>query len=64
MPIRAACLPSRSKNARSAVSSRAIFGVAFGNAGCKYDDSGAVPLNAAERHNVSAIKKVEAKEGC
>ena len=22
------------------------------------------PLNAAERHNVSAIKKVEAKEGC
>jgi hypothetical protein len=37
---------------------------AFGNAGCKYDDSGAVPLNAAERHNVSAIKKVEAKKGC
>src|SRR5690349_15037948 len=26
MPIRAACSPSRSKNARSAVSSRAIFG--------------------------------------
>ena len=37
---------------------------AFGNAGCKYDDFGAVPLNAAERHNVSAIKKVEAKKGC
>lgn len=37
---------------------------AFGNAGCKYDDAGAVPLNAAERHNVSAIKKAEAKKGC
>ena len=23
-----------------------------------------VPLNAAERHNVSAVKKVEAKKGC
>ena len=37
---------------------------AFGNAGCKYDDAGAVPLNAAERHNVKAIKKAEAKKGC
>ncbi len=37
---------------------------AFGNAGCKYDDAGDVPLNAAERHNVLAIKKVEAKKGC
>jgi hypothetical protein len=37
---------------------------AFGNAGCKYDNAGDVPLNAAERHNVSAIKKVEAKKGC
>jgi hypothetical protein len=36
----------------------------FGNAGCKYDDAGDVPLNAAERHNVAAIKKVEAKKGC
>lgn len=36
----------------------------FGNAGCKYDDAGAVPLNAVERYNVSAIKKVEAKKGC
>jgi hypothetical protein len=36
----------------------------FGNAGCKYDNSGDVPLNAAERHNVLAIKKVEAKKGC
>ena len=23
-----------------------------------------VPLNAAERHNVKAIKKAEAKKGC
>jgi len=37
---------------------------AFGNAGCKFDNAGDVPLNAAERHNVSAIKKVEAKKGC
>lgn len=37
---------------------------AFGNAGCKYDDAGAVPLNAAERYNVKAIKKAEAKKGC
>jgi hypothetical protein len=35
----------------------------FGNAGCKYDDAGAVPLNGAERYNVRAIKKV-AKKGC
>ena len=37
---------------------------AFGNAGCKYDDAGDVPLNKAERHNVSAIKKAEASNGC
>jgi hypothetical protein len=37
---------------------------AFGNAGCKYDDAGKVPLNAAERYNVNAIKKAEAKKGC
>jgi YARHG domain len=36
----------------------------FGNAGCLYDDAGDVPLNAAERHNVSAVKKAEAKKGC
>ncbi len=36
----------------------------FGNAGCKYDNAGDVPLNAAERHNVLAIKKAEAKKGC
>ena len=23
-----------------------------------------VPLNAAERHNVNAVKKAEAKKGC
>ncbi len=37
---------------------------AFGNAGCQIDDMGKVPLNAAERHNVIAIKKAEAKKGC
>ena len=37
---------------------------AFGNAGCLYDDVAQVPLNSAERHNVSAVKKVEAKKGC
>ena len=37
---------------------------AFGNAGCLYDGAGDVPLNAAERANVSAIKKAEAKKGC
>jgi hypothetical protein len=36
----------------------------FGNAGCKYDDAGKVPLNVAERHNVSAIKNAEAKKHC
>jgi YARHG domain-containing protein len=36
---------------------------AFGNAGCKYDDAGKVPVNVAERYNVNAIKKAEAK-GC
>ena len=37
---------------------------AFGNAGCQYHAMGKVPLNAAERHNVIAIKKAEAKKGC
>ncbi len=36
----------------------------FGNAGCKYDEVGDVPLNAAERHNVLAVKTAEAKKGC
>ena len=36
----------------------------FGNAGCKYDDAGEVPLNGAEQHNVNEIKKVEKKKGC
>ncbi len=36
----------------------------FGNAGCKFDNAGDVPLSAIERHNVSAIKKVEKNKGC
>ena len=27
-------------------------------------DAADVPFNAAERHNVSAVKKAEAKKGC
>lgn len=37
---------------------------AFGLAGCKYHDMGAVPLNAYERANVGAIVKVEKQKGC
>ena len=37
---------------------------AFGNAGCHINAMGKVPLNAAESHNVIAIKKAEAKKGC
>ena len=37
---------------------------AFGNAGCQYDNVADVPLNDAERHNVTMIKKAEAKKGC
>jgi hypothetical protein len=36
----------------------------FGNAGCIYNDMGAVPLNAYERANVGAIVKVEKQKGC
>jgi hypothetical protein len=36
----------------------------FGNAGCKYNNAAAVPLNSVEVHNVGAIKEVEAKKGC
>jgi YARHG domain len=36
----------------------------FGNAGCQFDDVASVPLNAYERYNVSAIKKVEKAKGC
>jgi hypothetical protein len=28
------------------------------------DDAGKVPVNVAERYNVNAIKKAEAKKGC
>jgi hypothetical protein len=37
---------------------------AFGNAGCQYDDVADVPLNDAERHNVTMIKKAEGNQGC
>ena len=37
---------------------------AFGNAGCLHDDAAKVPLNKAEKHNVSAIKQAEHAKGC
>jgi hypothetical protein len=37
---------------------------AFGNAGCKFDEVADVPLNAAERSNIKAIKQAEAEKGC
>jgi YARHG domain-containing protein len=37
---------------------------AFGNDKCSYDDVNAVPLNATERFNVGAIKKMEQAKGC
>jgi YARHG domain len=36
----------------------------FGNAGCRYDDVGEVPLNFFERYNAGAIKKAERRKGC
>jgi hypothetical protein len=37
---------------------------AFGNAGCRFDDVNAVPLNNFERANVATIKLVEASHNC
>ncbi|WP_431557063.1 YARHG domain-containing protein [Methyloceanibacter sp.] len=36
----------------------------FGNAGCLYDNAADVPLSNVERHNISAITKVERSKGC
>ena len=36
----------------------------FGNAGCQYDDAGAVPLNGYQRQQVEAIRQVEQGKGC
>jgi hypothetical protein len=36
----------------------------FGNAGCKFDDAGAVPMSSVERDNVAVIKNVEQRKGC
>ena len=36
----------------------------FGNAGCKFDDAGAVPMTSVERDNVAVIKNVEQRKGC
>ncbi len=36
----------------------------YGNAGCRYHDPLAVPLNAYERANVRLIREVENGKGC
>jgi hypothetical protein len=36
----------------------------FSNVGCSYRNEAAVPLNAYERANVLAIRKVERQSGC
>lgn len=37
---------------------------AFGNAGCRFDDINAVPLNRYERANVATVARVERMKGC
>ncbi|HRE19716.1 MAG TPA: YARHG domain-containing protein [Rhabdaerophilum sp.] len=37
---------------------------AFGNAGCLYDDMGAVPLSANARRDVADIQYWERRRGC
>lgn len=36
----------------------------FGNAGCRYRDEDAVPMNRIERANAATIKRAEAALGC
>ena len=36
----------------------------FGNAGCIYDNEGAIPMSRADRNTVLAIKKRERALGC
>lgn len=37
---------------------------AFGNAGCLYDDMGAVPLSQAARRDIADIQYWERRRGC
>ena len=37
---------------------------AYGNADCKYQDTGSVPLNGFERANLARIRQVEKDKGC
>lgn len=37
---------------------------AFGNAGCRYDDPAAVPLNQFERANIEIVRRVERRKRC
>ena len=36
----------------------------FGNAGCRYDDEGRVPLTRGERSRVAEITRLERAKGC
>jgi hypothetical protein len=36
----------------------------FGNAGCRIDDEGAVPLSRATRNRIAQIKRAERNLGC
>ena len=36
----------------------------FGNAGCKFEDAGAMPMTSVERDNVAVIKNVAQRKGC
>jgi hypothetical protein len=36
----------------------------FGNAGCRYDDPAAVPLNDYERANIATVQQVERRKDC
>jgi hypothetical protein len=37
---------------------------AFGNAGCIYDDMGAVPLSRAARQEIADLQRWERRRGC
>ncbi len=41
-----------------------VPGQVFGNAGCKFDDAGDVPMTSVERDNVAVIKRVEQRKDC
>jgi hypothetical protein len=36
----------------------------FGNAGCRYDDEGSVPLSQGTRNRIAVITRIEQSLGC